>query len=204
MATLVGLVVWVRWFLVLSVASDEHVSSPKIIARVTTDLHGAIATFVSGEVAYFSVASISTANAKDSQAVQLVFCIAILAHVAALMYYFVVVPANEPTGWVMTANNHQTSEGSIGSVGQHTLSSRGTHRPIALPPGFGSRRPSDQVSELALARRGLAMAVKFSINELLLFAAKLRETAPQGVISYAQFLSTWEICFPDKLENGKE
>jgi len=38
----------------------------------------------------------------------------------------------------------------------------------------------------------------------VLFSRKLRQAAPKGNISYAQFLATWERCFPDKLHNGKE
>lgn len=188
----------------LSVAADDYTCTPQMIQRVTNDLHGAVASLCTGAVAYFSIASISTNDATSTQSAQLIYCVAILCHTVALVYYFVVLPALEPTAWIV-ATKQPMSEGSMGSASHHTLSSRGARdRPMALPPSGGHlRQGSDDLSEPAAARRALAMAVTFSMNELMLFSKKLREAAPRGNVTYAQFLATWESCFPDKLENGK-
>mmetsp|Transcript_7323 Transcript_7323/g.21637 ORF Transcript_7323/g.21637 Transcript_7323/m.21637 type:complete len:515 (-) Transcript_7323:99-1643(-) len=207
LAAAIGIMVWLRWFLELSVAADKHVMSPKLVARVTTDMHGAIVAFFPGIAAYFAVASISTTRAEDSQPAQFIFCVGIVAHTLALAYYFVLVPANTPGEWTTSPRAPFSESGSLASIGMHSMGGQGMNgRMMAIPPSSAasSRRPSGVLSDSAAARRALAMAIKFSLSELTLFSRKLHEVAPTGSITYAQFLATWGKCFPDKIGNGQE
>eukprot|EP00041_Stephanoeca_diplocostata_P015477 m.295716 g.295716 ORF g.295716 m.295716 type:complete len:520 (+) comp20046_c0_seq3:191-1750(+) len=196
------------WFIMMAAASDNGVISPKLCARIETDLTGCILTFVSGIIAFTALGFVDADNPASTESAQVVFGVGVVIHAVVLVYFFVALPAMAKGTWNAVASRAVSPDGSLGSISMASAPVPGVAGYGVLPRGMALPSQNPMAVNSASVppdnfeqRRVLGASVQYSLNELTHFARKLRQAAPVGRITFAQFLDTYEKALPNKVEH---